>query len=850
MSYSAQRMTCFALISAMESDMRAIMLTAYTDEAPDTVLPAERVEVAQDRRAKAGLRPAQTLSGVVDYLDFAHIFEALRSSRSRLQPTTDSVLDSIKNRISILVNIRNRVAHTRPMEIDDTGQLLDISDTLLAGDRSNWQDLSETIHRLESDPSYVLGLTITLPKDDPAGPVHNLPIPDFDETGFMGRKKELATVKKRLLGAYPIVSVLGDGGVGKTAIALKAAYDILEDPACPFEAIVWVTAKATILTPHEIKRVSGAIESSLGLFAAATAELGSPSGNPVEELYAYLENFRVLLILDNLETVLDGALREFLLDLPMGSKVLLTSRIALGIENPVPLEAMSHDESTALLRAVGRARNVAFVNSLDPATVNRYADKMAGHPAYIKWFVSGIQAGRRPEELVNDNGLLLDFCMSNVYEYLGEPEHELLACMQVLPGARNQAELAYLSDFSAQGIQAALLGLMTTNFVAMSHSTTEEFDTLYRLSDFARLYLDKHHPVSDPQRLEIRKRSEQLGQWGSLLSAEVAQSPFSPFVINVRDRGDVHIARLLREALSAADGDVETALGLCKESESLSPGYYEPWRVEGFIHARVGDIASASYAYNHALELAPEAPVLAYHVGEFYVSSAGDLQKGRDYLQIAAKTFPNSQEVLAQIAWAHYELNDFADAVVSAGRAIEESGGHREDVLWGLSIVGRATARQLEAADRGRENAAVEALETAIEMLSTHGVDVWASEVGDWFIAVADRAADLARRSRRDAERSGSDESYAAGRAQDLANQLCVDIRDAAGADRFLGKVLNLHPQNGYGFIQPGHHFFHMRDLVDRQKWEWLQDGVECVYSEAPPGPKGPRAAKVTPLFW
>ncbi|CAM5328033.1 hypothetical protein SRIMM317S_01582 [Streptomyces rimosus subsp. rimosus] len=41
-------------------------------------------------------------------------------------------------------------------------------------------------------------------------------------------------------------------------------------------------------------------------------------------------------------------------------------------------------------------------------------------PLYIRWFVAGVQAGKRPEELFNGNELLLDFCMSNVYQYLNE----------------------------------------------------------------------------------------------------------------------------------------------------------------------------------------------------------------------------------------------------------------------------------------------------------------------------------------------------------------------------------------------------------------------------------------------
>ncbi|MGH4021865.1 MAG: ATP-binding protein [Pseudonocardiaceae bacterium] len=91
-------------------------------------------------------------------------------------------------------------------------------------------------------------------------------MPDFDETGFFGRRQQVNRVKRIINGAYPVVSILGDGGIGKTSVALKVAYELLDDQNGKFDAIVWVSAKATVLTAHEIKRINGAIEDSLGPF--------------------------------------------------------------------------------------------------------------------------------------------------------------------------------------------------------------------------------------------------------------------------------------------------------------------------------------------------------------------------------------------------------------------------------------------------------------------------------------------------------------------------------------------------------------------------------------------------------
>jgi LuxR family transcriptional regulator, glucitol operon activator len=450
MTYSATRLTCFALISSIEEDMRSVIEEHLGDSPIADVLPADRIQKAQERRKTDGLAAATSLQWILPYLDFADSYEALSSKKRQLPERFTEALRKVAPDVPRLIAVRNRVAHTRPMEVDDSAHLLDIASTLIAGDKVHWSSLSETLTRLATEPAYVLGLTINLPTDPVSTPRHNLPIPDFDETGFFGRKDQLRRIKRAIKGAYPVVSVLGDGGIGKTSLALKAAYELLEDPEQPFEAIIWVTAKATILTPNEIKRISDAIESSLGLFAQAAVELGAPrTDDPVSEVLAYMENFKILLILDNLETVLDKRLRDFLLDLPLGSKVIVTSRKGLGIENPVQLEPLNSDDSVRLLRALAGVRGVNQLKRLSQDALEALTGKMSGHPAYIRWFVAGVQSGRRPEEIISDNALLLDYCMSNVYGYLEDDARAVLRCMQVLPGERNQAELAFLNDLGA-----------------------------------------------------------------------------------------------------------------------------------------------------------------------------------------------------------------------------------------------------------------------------------------------------------------------------------------------------------------------------------------------------------------
>jgi tetratricopeptide (TPR) repeat protein len=743
------------------------------------------------------------------------------------------------------------------MEIDDSAHLIDLCEDLAGRDASNWQAVVGTLARLRSDPSYVLGLTITLPADPERGPQHNLPIPDFDETGFFGRRDEVRRIKKAIKGAYPVVSILGDGGIGKTSLALKVAYDLLEEEKPQFDAVVWVTAKATILTTHEIQRISGAIEDSLGLFTSAAHVLGGEVAvkDPVAEVLSYLENFRILLLLDNLETVLDGRLREFLLELPLGSKVVVTSRIGLGIENPVSLNPLAEDESVRLLRALARTRGVAQIQQMSDEHLRSLASRMSGHPTYIRWFVSGVQAGRRPEELFKDNELLLDYCMSNVFEFLGEDARAVLRSMQVLAGARNQAELAFLNECTASQIQSALLGLLTTNFVRMSTQTLgTSLDTVYQLSEFGKQYLDKQHPVESDERTWLLGRHEQLVELGARLAADSTKSPYASDTVSVRGPGDIHVARLLREAILSCRTDPAAALASCAEAQGLAPSYYEAWRVEALVRGVDQDHAGACAAYDRALELAPESPVVQFHFGTFLLREAGDPARGMSLLQIAARSAPDVPRILSEIAWGHSRLGNHGEAIASCAHIAqmrEASAAEASSaVQLALSCASLSLHQALTAqASHSKTNRlgfsapeTVELLEATVEFVEAVDVQLLVGTPSDQMALLAQ----LSERLRPNLD------DFLDAKAKEYSRRLTERRRqvDSHDLDRRIGSLKTIVPNNAYGFLKLDSvdYFFHLRDMIDPSDWDNLESGSFCAFEPVPAGPKGPHALRVRAL--
>jgi predicted ATPase/DNA-binding CsgD family transcriptional regulator len=157
----------------------------------------------------------------------------------------------------------------------------------------------------------------------PARRVGNLPA---ETTSFVGRRSELAEVRKKLTEAR-LVSLVGPGGVGKTRLSVRAAAGLGRG----FRGGAWLAELAEVGDPD---LVSSAILAALDLRDQAATE-------PLALLLSYLRDKELLLVLDNCEHVLDAAARVVadLLRAAPGVRVIATSREPLSVagEHVIPV---------------------------------------------------------------------------------------------------------------------------------------------------------------------------------------------------------------------------------------------------------------------------------------------------------------------------------------------------------------------------------------------------------------------------------------------------------------------------------------------------------------------------------
>ncbi|MCX7840195.1 MAG: NB-ARC domain-containing protein [Anaerolineae bacterium] len=148
-------------------------------------------------------------------------------------------------------------------------------------------------------------------------PRHNLP---SSFTPFIGRTKEFAEILALLnQPECRLLTVAGAGGIGKTRLALAVATACIERF---LHGVRWIALEAVRAPEQLIPTI------------AATLDLESRGGNPLDALSDFLRDKEMLLVLDNVEQLRAGAaiLTELLRRAP-DVKILATSRERLNLQS-------------------------------------------------------------------------------------------------------------------------------------------------------------------------------------------------------------------------------------------------------------------------------------------------------------------------------------------------------------------------------------------------------------------------------------------------------------------------------------------------------------------------------------
>ncbi|MDQ3917580.1 MAG: AAA family ATPase, partial [Acidobacteriota bacterium] len=318
---------------------------------------------------------------------------------------------------------------------------------------------------------------------------------------FFGREEELGKIREALDPENRTWGALidGPGGMGKTSLAVRAAYDCAPDE---FKRIVFVSVKNRELDDDGVRELGVfVLPGFLEMLNELSREMGradilkAPEDERIRLLLDALRGERALLILDNLESLPKSdrdRLFTFVKRLPQGCKAILTSRRRIGSgSEELILQKLSREAALETLADLAR-HNPLLARTSEAERVALY-EQTAGNPLLLRW-VAG-QLGRGSCRTFDDalkflrsgpkGNDALEFVFGDLVNEFTEAETKVLCALTYFTLPAKVEHLAPVAGCDEESTETALRSLANRSLVVPD---TEEktFALVPLVADFLR----------------------------------------------------------------------------------------------------------------------------------------------------------------------------------------------------------------------------------------------------------------------------------------------------------------------------------------------------------------------------
>ena len=277
---------------------------------------------------------------------------------------------------------------------------------------------------------------------------NNLPQVDID---FIGRNREIEHVLNLLSKKSRafLISITGAGGVGKSSLAIEVAHRCLEmskhvsqkDSDHYFDALIWTSAKKIRFINDNTQDVI-TVKSSLDDIISEIIKVVAPDKykNIPEQKAQYelvkdiLSANRVLLFVDNMETIEDDKVISFLNDLPHPSKAIITDRRSVQSSRAIRLLELPEEDAASLIKSQCKINSIA----LNDENISELIEKTGGIPLAIVWAIG--QMGAKGwgtdhvfRSLANTGSTpVLEFLFAESFRHISDKSRKVLAVLSIV----------------------------------------------------------------------------------------------------------------------------------------------------------------------------------------------------------------------------------------------------------------------------------------------------------------------------------------------------------------------------------------------------------------------------------
>lgn len=636
------RSRLFVLVEAFERDMRDLIEQYLLDHQSERdVLGAEFDKADRLRAAES----AVDQSPIVHYLYTRQAFDVLMRHKQLLPGDLADQLRQNAARIDEIIPIRNRVMHGRPLRSGD----FDSAVSILGGFQSRyWSATRETVARLEDDVQWEPPLETAIPVENV---LHNLPLADYDDTGLVGRSEELQQLKALVKrGREHVITITGEGGIGKTALALETAYALVDDPEANFDCVLWVSLKSETLTHSGVRVIRDAVHDIAGAARHLGSAIDEDLDGTIESLAEALSGLRSLIVIDNLESAQGDDVLRLYDALPDGVTFLFTSRIGIGqIERRVPLGPLKNKDALVLFKKLSAARAPRLARLTSTAT-DQVLEQLRNSPLAIRWYIYSVEVGKEPVSTLRDQRELLAFCVQNVFDSLSDVAQSALTVIDAVGRSVSFDELAVLTDLGIDDLRRAAQELARGSLVIHEPDPDGGLVSRLGLTAAARMFL-RDRPDRMGVLSRIREREESFRRGAERRRVEGSNRTLGPNYVRTRSAEHEPVVHLLDLALAQSKkGNAAAAEAQLERARSINAEYWEVERVAGFIASTQRRNEDALVHYRAALancETAEDRAVVAHFLGGHLARAMHDIEGGISYAQEAHEVLGTTDTAIA-----------------------------------------------------------------------------------------------------------------------------------------------------------------------------------------------------------
>lgn len=661
----------YTIIARFEESFRGFLslaLSIFFSDYQEGV-PSGVINKAKERSSKTNWDSHDDFLENIDFPDLKEI--ACYKNMYQDYFNTNLAIKDFQELMDELYWLRCKIAHIRGFTSLDLDKLLEISKRIATQLDNFGKDFTEFTKEIEENPEKV---TIPAPVGfktesyDSTMIRNNIPVPDYElEGGFIGRQDDIKRVKKLLEGEQ-VVTIAGAGGVGKTALALKVIEEFLKPKINNFDGIIWLSAKENKLSYLGIEDLEPTVKNYEQLLDTILEVMGFPSLNTesleqkeshvkiISEMFA-----SILLVIDNLETITDEEITNFILDIRVSHpkiKILITSRKGLGqVERRHELRELKEKDAIVLFRLIAKDKNLSNLTSLPEATIKDLVNKVSCYPLAIKWMLGKVAIGTGILEVIDSidesTSDIAKFSFEQIYNTISEFARKILCAISCFDEPPQAGILKYVVDIDKEDFEDGVKELTLVSLVISEPFKNEqgEISIRYVLLPLTRGYvrnqLDKEtilkRTIEERLRqvqvtLEEEERAKKqyrynLSNMGAKteeekVAAMMAQNAFQQYQIGRYTEAYEEYKRAARIAprfasiyrnwavMEADEGHLVEADKLMVKASELSSEDPQIWLTWGNIKRKNDRIQDALDKYEKAYKLNSEDPVILNSLGQ------------------------------------------------------------------------------------------------------------------------------------------------------------------------------------------------------------------------------------------